>query len=290
MNNPNENRFIFRKRISNDASGSISVYNLNSIPSGLYDLYFDKNTGVGTDFLYKLSEYVNNKFKHRWGEFQDSSCIWDIHKYYGSGQVPCFYDAYAPISMSGYVGGVESMTTSLYPLEVVETDYDNQIWNIKIYPGKFYVSGIPFYFFENPQKTTLTFFNGSCDIPSGLKRGMYTIMSHSGFYTGIQDVNLNNHVYEDYIYPTGSSRDSVSNVYRRRPNLNTSNSEINLSIASGEYYIDFNNNKIISSGIYTATLIWDETYIPSGYVVPFNINPLNLQSNIAGGYFIYLSI
>lgn len=291
INTSNENRLTYRTRVVNNITDSISVYTLNSIPTGLYNLYFDSENGTATNFLYRLGEYINKKFKHRWGEFSDSSCIWDVHKYYGSGQIPSFYDAYASNLSSGYVGGVESMSTALYPSEIVETDYTAQTWNLKVYPGRFYISGIPFYFFENPQVTNLSFVNGSSVIPSGLERGMYTIMSLSGYYSGTQDISLNGHVFEDYIYPTGASGLlATSNVYRKRPFLNSINSEISISLMSGEYNIDYTNNVIYSSGVNNATLVWDKVKEPSGYIIPYNINPLNLQSNNVGGYFLYMNI
>jgi len=284
VNSINEDRLTYRKKTFNNINDSIQVYNLTNIPSGIYSQYY-KN-GIPTDFTYKLKNYISSKFKHKWGEFNDSSCIWDINKYYGSGHLPSYYDAYDPID-SGYLGGIESSSTCLYPYEIIETD--NQVFNLKMYPGKFYISGIPFYMFENPRVSNLVFFNGSCNIPSGLSRTMHTILSPSDFYNSTQDEYLNGHVYEDYIYPTGINQIKINDILRRRPYLNNNNSELDISLASGEYSIDFSAGKIYASGINNGVLIWDNSLINSGFIVPFNVNP-SLYSNINSSFFIYLNI
>jgi hypothetical protein len=122
-------------------------------------------------------------------------------------------------------------------------------WYIRIFPGRFYIDGIPFYYFEKPQKANIKFINGVASLPAGLDRGMYTIMAVSGYYDG----STNNasgqyldHVYEDYNYYVGIAGSICwSNIYRRRPNLKLG-VPINISLQEGEYSIDFSNRKIYS--------------------------------------------
>lgn len=161
---PYDKRFTYRKNVC-PPSGSVIAYNLTTIPTGLYSGYYNTK-GQAQSLLYTLKEHVNRKYKHKWNQISDNACIWDVQRLYGSGEIPHFFDAIAPRNIYGcpnstgffesFIGGIENKSDSLFPQEVVESG-DVQNWYLKVYPGKFYVDGIPFYLFENPSGTTLTF-------------------------------------------------------------------------------------------------------------------------------------
>lgn len=203
MNDPenvNDKRFTYQKEEIQkiDLSEDIVIYTLNDIPTTIKnEIYYDSDTGMAKEFLYDLKKYIDKKFKHTWNKITNASCIWDVHKNYGSGHIPHFFDAIAPnnfdsciLNYSGYTGGIEPLSCSLYPLELIDI---NDSWYLKIYPGKFYIDGIPFYWFDSPQVSNLNFslstsenYSGyyEANLPSGLERGMHTILTRSDFYGG----------------------------------------------------------------------------------------------------------
>lgn len=307
MNNqedPNDTRFTYRKGIENPSlSGNIVAYNLNDIPVSIKNQnYYDKSTGIAKSFLYDLKSHMDKKFKHTWNEITNKSSIWDVHLNYGSGHIPHFYDAEAPqngdscsLSYSGLTGGVEELSYSLYPESITESG-SAQSWFLKLYPGRFYLNGIPYYYFENPKKEYLTFVDGEASIPSGLTRGMYTLMAKSGYYTSYcnrqRDEYLSN-VYQDYNYRVGEDEDKVwGNIYRHRPNLN-SIMGYTLNLDMGEYAINWESGVIKSSlpsGYEDAVLVWDEILVPSGTHLLYDINPLNDTNLSLERFFLYLSL
>lgn len=313
MNNQTDStdyRFTYRAPTSNPTlTGNVVVYTLDDIPSDISNTYYyNKDNGMAKPFTYSLKEYFNDKFKHTWNKARESTTIWDVHKNYGSGEIPSFYDALAPdncgssgVVYNGYRGGVEALSYSVYPEELTEQSGLAQIWYLKIYPGRLYIDGIPFYYFENPQTSQLTFTSVSgtleADLPSGLERGMYTIMANSGYYDSYlnqpQDEFLSG-VYEDYCYFTGEDGDSCwSYIYRRRPYLTTVKGGLDTSTELGEYRIDFHNKKIyttLPSGFENTTLVWDNTLVPTGFFLPYDFNPLNDQNLTFEKFFVYLAI
>lgn len=313
--NPNDTRFTYRKDSSQNSQldSDIVIYTLNDIPTEIKDsIYYDPKTGMAREFLYDLKKYIDKKFKHTWDKITNNSCIWDIHKSYGSGHIPSFYDAIAPynfdncgIRYSGFLGGVESLSYSLYPSELTESG-DSNAWYLKIYPGKFYIDGISFYWLENPQVTGLDFtlvtngdFSGCYEValPSGLERGMYTILAKSGFYgpgycNSPRDEFLPN-VYEDHSYHIGIDGDSFwSNILEKIPNLNAQKG-FDFPIQIGQYTIDYKNKKIYSkipSQFNKMTLVWDKTLVPSGTFLEYDLNPLNDTNLTFEKFFLYLAI
>ena len=146
--------------------------------------------------------------------------------------------------------------------------------------------------FENPSLSQLTFISGVADIPSGLTRGMYTILANSGYYDGCTspDPYLSGFVYEDYQYFTGEGADSLwSFIYRHRPFLNT-NMGYDITLELGEYNIDFDSGKIYLNSTETnATLIWENNIVPSGRIIEYDVNPLNDSVLNLQKYFMYLA-
>ena len=287
------------------------VYNLNDIPSGLVGLYYDKE-GHPTQILYDLKRYIDSKFNHTWDKITNKNCIWDVHKNYGSGQVTSFYDAIAPVNSyrssiyySGYVGGIESLSYSLYQTPIEEVSSDN-IWYLKIYPGVFYIQGIPFYYFESPTisystltKLTSGQYSGlyNCSTPTGLSRGMYTIIAKSGYYdtyycNSPRDEYLSG-VYEDYNYTIGIDGDNIwSNIYQRKACL-TEDMGLKTNLPMGRYMIDFNTNNIYFNLPSTHTdiqIIFDKAITPSGSYLCYDLNPLNDQNLNLEKFFMYLTL
>lgn len=317
MNNqedPDDTRFTYRKAIADPSlSGQVVVYTLNDIPETIkWSKYYEQNTGIAKKFLYDLKAYIDKKFKHTWDKIIDKSSIWDVHINYGSGHIPHFYDAIAPrnadrceLEYSGYTGGIEELSYSLYPEDIIESG-TAQNWYLKIYPGRFYIDGLAYYYFEEPQTDYITFspaaLSGiegtlvSGSLPSGVKRGAYTILSLSGYHSSScnrsRDPFLPN-VYEDYSYYNGPDGDSFwSNIYRRRPYL-TSQRGFSLQYGMGDYFIDYESNiiyAILPSGHHNATLIWDNKLVPSGSLLRYDINPLNDQNLNFSKFFMYLTL
>jgi len=299
-NDPNDTRFTYRKATADPDVSGILAYTLDDIPENvLRDLYYD-NENKPKEFLYTIKDYFNKKFKHKWGEITDRECIWDIHKLYGSGHIPHFYDAEAPNNTSwcantysGYLGGVEEKSDVLYPAEITEISGSNQEWYLRLYPGRFYVDGVPFYYCESPQIEYLTFVSGQADVPSGLTRGMYTIMALSGYYQNPcndwSDPFLSG-IYEDYNYPVGADGNICwTHIYRHRPYI-TATHDHSVSLQEGEYNIDFANGKINANAVDDATLIWDTAFQPSGIVLQYDLNPLNEQNLSFEKFFLYLTL
>lgn len=301
---PNDTTFIYRKGISDpNISGNVVVYNLNDIPETVKNqIYYDKNTGTAKRFLYDLKSHIDKKFKHTWKHITNKSSIWDVHLNYGSGHIPHFFDAEAPyngdscnIGYSGLTGGVEELSYALYPEKITESGV-SQSWYLKVYPGKFYVEGIPYYYCENPKKEYITFSDGQATIPSGLTRGMHTILAKSGYYSSYcnrdRDEFLPN-VYQEYNYHTGEDADKIwSNIYRRRPNLQ-SPMGYTVTLGMGEYSINWSSgviNSNLPSGYENAVLVWDEILVPSGTHLLYDINPLNDTNLSLEKFFIYLSL
>ena len=288
------------------------VYNLNDIPSGLNGLYYD-NEGHPTQLLHDLKRYIDNKFHHTWDKITNKNCIWDVHKSYGSGQVTSFYDAVVPansyrssIYYSGYIGGVESLSYSLYQTSIDEISGNANIWYMKVYPGNFYVQGVPFYYFESPTIANLTLtpltsgsYSGlyNCAIPAGLTSGMYTLIAKSGYYdtyysNASRDTYLSG-VYEDCSYTMGPDGDSVwSNIYQRKACL-TEPMGLRTVLPMGRYTIDFNDNKIYFNLPNTHTkaqIIFDKAVTPSGSYLCYDLNPLNDQNLNLEKFFMYLTL
>jgi hypothetical protein len=316
MNNQtdvDDSRYTYRigKQDLNLLSNAI-IYNLNDIPSGLRNLYYDENNHP-TQLLYDIKRYVDNKFNHTWDKITDKNCIWDVHKNYGSGHITSFYDSCAPensyrssIYYSGYIGGIESLTYSLYQLPIEEVS-DNT-WYFKIYPGNFYIQGIPFYYFESPSINYLTLTKSTTgdysglyysSIPSGLTRGMYTIIAKSGYYDTYycnldRDGYLSG-VYEDCSYNVGLDGDNVwTNIYQRKACL-TKDMGFKTNLPMGRYIIDFKNNSIYFNlpdinGYQYAQIIYDKAVTPSGSYLCYDLNPLNDQNLNLERFFMYLTL
>ena len=321
-NDPLDDRFTYRIPVENpNISSGVVVYNLNDIPTDLKNTYYyDSTTGIAKEFLYDLKRFIDTKFKHQWKDIRDKTCIWDVHKNYGSGDIPNFYDAIVPrnteycrsssdtdhIIYSGYQGGVEDMSHALYIDSIVEQSGEAREWYPKIYPGKFYIDGTPFYYFENPTithiemtPTTVSGINGpvmSGAFPSGIDRGMYSIMALSGYYEdycGNEQDEFLSGVFEDYDYYSGPDGDSHwSNIYRKRPAL-SSPEGIVPNYKMGDYAFSFSTRTVyavIPTGYENAVIIWDNVQVPSGSYLPYDMNPLNDQSLAFEKYFMYLSI
>lgn len=316
MNNqtdPNDTRYTYRidDKTLNLTDNAV-LYNLNDIPSGLLSLYYD-NDGHPTQLLYDLKRYIDNKFNHTWDKIVDKNCIWDVHKNYGSGQVTSFYDAIVPpnsqrssIYYSGYLGGIESLSYSLYPTPIEEMSGSAAVWYMKVYPGNFYIDGIPFYYFESPSSGNLNLtlvstgtYSGlySCAVPTGLTRGMYTIMANSGYYdsyycNSARDSYLSG-VYEDCDYTAGIDGDSSwGNIYQRKACL-TASMGLDTSLTMGRYMIDFNSNTIYARLPAThnkAVIYYDKAVTPSGSYLSYDLNPLNDQNLNLEKFFIFLTL
>ena len=301
-----DTRFTYKKAFADtDLSKNIVIYTLNDIPSDIKDsIYYDEKTGMAKEFLYNLKTYIDKKFKHTWDKITTNSCIWDIHKSYGSGHIPNFYDSIVPFNFdsslnqySGYIGGIESLSYSLYPTEIIESG-ENNLWYLKIYPGKFYIDGTSFYYFENPQVSYLNFtkvdegINSGyykAEIPSGLQRGMYTILAKSGYYEN----GVISGVFEDHSYYTGIDGDNMwSNILGRVPYFEPKmGQDFNLKI--GNYSLNFYNNSVYTNiplGYEKLMLIWDKILIPSGTLLTYDLNPLNEQNLTFEKFFLYLSL
>lgn len=305
-NDPDDQRYRYRKMVDIPVQSGITAYTLSDIPSGLVDNYYDEN-GIPKELLHTIKSHIDKKFNHTWETLTDNSVIWDVHKGYGSGQIPHFLDAAVPKNdlhcigfakesgffFSGYAGGVEALSDSLYFNEFVDQSGNLNEWYFKLYPGRFFIAGIPYYLFGDPVSSGITLVDGVATIPSGLTRGMYTILAKSGYFESpcvSQDPYLSGFVYEDYCFPAGNNGDSSwGNIYRRRPNLNTSMG-YHVKLELGEYKLDFPNNQLVCNCLESgATLIWDRQLIPSGRLIQYDLNPLNDESLGLQRFFLYLS-
>ena len=301
LSDSNDSRFLYREPVEISPLSGIIVYNLTDIPSNLTDRYYNTN-GHGTEQLYRIKKHFDKMYKHTWGTLADRTTIWDIGSVYGSGEIPHFFDSYVPKNdnqcldvtgyFSGYLGGIDYLSNALYISELVEMETDSQEWYPRIYPGRFYIDGIPYRLFEDPVMTGLVFVDGEANIPAGLERGMYTVLAKSSYYEqGCCSVDefLSGFVYEDYWAPLGEGGDQVwSDVYRRRPRL-TAAQGYQLDLELGQYSIDFDAGKIRLNSIFTSgTLIWDRAIVPSGRILQYDLNPLNLTNLNLQKFFIYL--
>jgi len=303
-------RFTYRRTVDISPATGIVLYNLNDIPTGLYDKYYSAD-GHALKTLYDLKTWVDSKYQHTWDTMTDNSVIWDIMDIYSSGEIVNFFDSYIPrndyavgsgafynwdgyTSYSGYIGGIDYLSNSLYLANLTEVDSELQQWYPVVYPGKFYVSGIFYSMFEDPKTTNLVFVNGVATIPPGLVRGMKTILAQSGYFENgltAQDPHLSGFIFEDYSPPTGSGGDQTySDIYRRRPYLTTVGQGYNIVLNSGEYNIDFSGGYIyLNAPNATGTLIWDNALVPSGRIINYDLNPLNQNLINQQSFFMYLS-
>lgn len=302
--NPYDKRFTYRSPNKYpDLTNNVICYTLNDIPLNIYSgFYFDGDKPK--EFIYNIRDIVESKFKHKWIDVSDSTTIWDVN--YGSGHISQLYDADAPKTFlqspfaakslyfnSIYTGGVEEFSDSLYLKDIIEFSENNKIyWKPHIYPGKFYLNGVPYYLFENPQIEYITFNNNTAPIPSGLARTHYTILAESGYYNtyyNSPDYIISGLIFEDYSYPTGEDGNYLyTSIYRRVPNLITTMG-INTKLDFSEYKIDFDNNIIHALNISNAMLIWDKVDQPSGVILNYDLNPINDSNITLDKYFLYLT-
>lgn len=312
MNNQTDtldDRFTYR--IANNdpnLSGQVVLYTLNEIPTTIKDeTYYDKTTGIAKSFTYSLKEWIDKKFRHTWDKARTGTVIWDVHRNYGSGEIPSFYDALSPnntftsgVVFNNFRGGVEPLSYTFYPEQLVEQSGETQEWYLKLYPGKFYVDGLPYYHFEDKRINQINFSPVSgyleADIPSGLEKGMYTILAKSGYYDSYMNVERDEYlsgIYEDYCYFTGPDGDKFwYNIYRKRPNISTIKGGFELPLNMGDYRIDYRTKKItanLPSDYTEATLVWDHTLVPSGTLLEYDFNPLNEQNLAFDKFFVYLA-
>jgi len=298
-------KFIYKRANEIDIASGITVYTLNDIPTGLYYTYYDLY-GRPKEQLYTIKEHINSKYKHTWGTMSNATVIWDVHKQYGSGNIPHFYDVAAPQNeiychsfakengyyYSGFIGGIDNVSQSLYFDQIVESG-EAYNWFFTLYPGKFYLDGTSFYMFENPGYASITFTSGQAILPSGVQRGAHVIIAKSGYYEEScveQDPFLSGYIYEDHTYPVGDGGESVwSYIYRRRGFM-PSGVGYSVNLELGDYYIDFKNNLITANLLDDdATIIWENSLIPSGRIIAYDINPLNNTTFSQQNYFIYLA-
>jgi hypothetical protein len=103
------------------------------------------------------------------------------------------------------------------------------------------------------------------------------------------DSYLSGLIYEDHTYPIGEGGDSTwSYIYRRKGFIPSSVGYTN-TLEVGEYNIDFKNQKIYANLLDNdATIIWDETLVPSGRVIAYDINPINSSQLNMQKFFLYL--
>jgi len=297
INNPNDSkddRFTYYLPETPNKENQIIAYTLNSIPSNFRSNYYN-DLGEAKDFIFTVRDHINTKYKHKWNDLRDSTCVWDIHLGYGSGHIPHFYDAVTPpiesevdgyrYTSESFNGGIESYSESLYVSDIeISSDSNNrEHWYPRVYPGKFYVNGIPYYLFENPQTINLTFNDGSCAIPTSLERYYHVILVNSGFYNDSYsnpDSIIDGKIYEDYNYPVGYNGNNIyGNIYRKKSYIpNITNLD---DVSIGEYMIDYENSIIYAqsdSEVWNATLIYDAISIPSGTIIEYDLNPLNDQN------------
>lgn len=304
LEDPYNRYYVYRKPVEIDVTSGITVYTLNDIPTGLYLRYYD-SFKFPLEQLYTIKEHINSKYRHTWGTMGDATVIWDVHKQYGSGNIPHFFDVAAPQNelyclqfakesgyyYSGLLGGIEDLSHSLYLDQILESG-EAYNWYFTLYPGKFYLDGIPFYMFESPGIANITFVGGQADIPSGLQRGAHAILAKSGYFesacTGL-DEYLSGYIFEDHTYPVGEGGDTTwSYIYRRRGFV-PSGIGYNNTLLIGEYNIDFENNKINAALLDTdATIIWEKALIPSGRLIEYDLNPLNNNIFSQQKFFLYL--
>lgn len=303
LNNPNDNRFLYRRATEEALQSGITVYKLSEIPSSLSGKYFNSE-GQPTQQLYKIKEYFKKQYKYTWNDIRSNSAIWDIAEVYCSGELANFYDAWIPTNdscclsaegqpiFSGYIDGINYLSNALYLSEIVENATSTQEWYPKIYPGSFHIDGIPYRLFEDPKITGLVFAGGVADLPSGLTRGMYTILAMSGYYENgctDPDIVLSGFIFEDYWAPCGKGGDELwGYIYRHRPFLSSAQG-IQINLELGQYNIDYEAGKIYLNSEFTSgTLIWDNAIVPSGRIIQYDLNPLNQTAVNLQKFFLYL--
>ncbi len=304
VEDPYTRNYIYRKPSQIDVASGVTVYTLNDIPSGLYSRYYNSNY-FPLEQLYTLKDHINSKYRHKWGTMGDATVIWDVHKQYGSGNIPHFFDVAAPqndeycqlsgkangMYYSGFIGGIEDLSQALYLDKLIESG-EAQNWYFTLYPGRFYLDGTPFYMFERPSIENITFINGQADIPSGLERGAHVILAKSGYYDNAcveQDPYLSGYMFEDHTYPTGEGGDEIWSYIYRRKGFIPSGVGHDVELLLGEYNIDFQNGKINASLLDPdATIIWENSVIPSGRIIEYDINPINNSLFSKQKFFLYL--
>lgn len=301
LSDKNDRRYLYRKPIEISPLSGVIAYSLNDIPSNLYSRYYTTD-GRATEKLYKIQQHFDKIYRHTWDKLANRTTIWDIVDIFGSGAIPHFLDSYIPKTdnhclaatpyFSGYLGGNDYVSNAIYLADLFEMETDAQEWYPQVYPGRFYIDGIPYRLFNNPKISGLVFTNGVADLPSGLGRGMYTVLAKRGYFeNGCTDPDefLSGFIYEDYWAPCGKGGDQLwGNVYRRRPFLSAEEGyQVDLEL--GQYNIDFKAGKIYLNSYFTSgTLIWDADIQPSGKLIRYDVNPLNQAAINLQRFFIYL--
>lgn len=295
FNDINDQRFTYKKPIDFDINTQIIAYSLNDIPSGIYDHYYNPEP---TNNLKEIKSYIESKYPHKWGSITDRSCIWDVHKFYGSGEIPSKFDIKSPYNYSikndnNYLtGGIEFSSDALFIDDVVEKKYTVTIdnithsiykWHPKIRTGRFYINGVPHWLFANPKKTQITIGINGYDISSsGIKPHAHMILTASGYnISGTWTEPYLTNAFEDYNYEIGlNSNNFYTNICRKRSSLVTLN--------GNDFSYNYNTGiiKCATSGKYD--LIYEGS--PDvNYVVldTIDLNPINYSgSQIEESYFL----
>ena len=294
----NDTSFIYRKSYDvqeADLTTMPSVYELSDIPEAFKYIYYNAD-GTGTTKLYQVRDNIDELYRQRWADISDRQTIWDITLNYSSGTIPSFYDTKFNVTESGFnnnlipelTGGVNYYNTSLYikDVNIVIDDDDEEHWYPVMQPGPLYINGKNFYLMENKKSEVLDLTSGSGILPSGVKIQHHTILDTvSGFNT---DYILNDYDY-DVEYISGIYNPNA-NIARKRAYLHA-DMGFDVTLVSGEYNIDYDNNIIYANGINDCRLYWDEVDVPSEVVVSglLDLNPLNDTNLAYDSYFITVS-
>jgi len=305
-NNPDDESYMYRFPTVIDSgileSGPVA-YNMSQLPDELSGYYFNTD-GSGTDRLYKLRDIINKNFKHKWKDIRNRESIWDINKSYSKGVIPSYSDTAFVVnsgdtfSSNYFDGGIEHMDDALYIKDIhIQVSGNIENWYPIVQPGKFYYDGFPYYIMENPQYVHIDMSTGSGTLPSGILRNYKTILASSGDYTS----DLEGFMFQDYMYPIRykNSYETVAtgvleteNIYRKRPYLN-SDMGLDITLSSGEYYINTDTNPPImyGSGLSDCVFVWDGTDVPSGRICDTefsDLNPLNDYNVAYERYFLVI--
>jgi len=304
MSNPNntlDTRFIYRKGYDITPSGLATmpvVYDLSNIPTN-FSGYYNSN-GTATDLLYRVKDKIDSVYRHRWDEVSDRKTIWDINLNFSEGTIPSFYDmpfetpsAASTNIENNLTGGVSYYNTSLYikDIDVVKVSGEIDKWYPVMQPGPFYVDGSKYYLMENASGEYISFSGGMTTLPSGIEIYHKVILDTStsvpniGYIYDDADYELNFVDNELVISGTYILNDGIA---RKRAYL-TSNMGYDLTLASGEYMIDYASGVIYSSGIVEGVLYWDDVIVPENVIIEsttFDLNPLNDTSLGYDDYFL----
>jgi hypothetical protein len=164
--------------------------------------------------------------------------------------------------------------------------YDH--WYPTIFPGKFFLNGIPYYLFQSPQVEYFNLDDGTTSLPSGFHMCSHCILAKSGFYNNSLNLDeyLDGKIFEDFSPALGPNGDNFyKNIYRRKPN--TINKGLDSDILEGEYIIDTDNNVVIASGISDAILIYESQVEYSGVRLNYDIHPFNIGA-FFDRFFLYI--